>query len=444
MLATISKGLSQLANHHGFRRYFFNTSWMFLEQTLRLISGLFVGIYVARYLEPEQFGTYSYVVAFVALFTPINRLGLDGIVVRELVNRPEQHSIYLGTAFWLKLIGAAASMSLVSIAIYFSNNDYTTNLYIFIAASGLCFQAFDVVQFYFQSAVLSKYISISRIIQLSISSLLKIYLVFINSDLFWFVVITVFDQLILAVFFLLSYWKKNRTPFIKFFRLSCAKSMIKNSWPIILSGVAITLYMRVDQIMIKEMLGDREVGIYSAAARLSEAWYFAPVIITTSLFPAILNAKKIDLAIYNQRLTWLYRFMVYSALGVAIPVSLFSQIIILTLYGNQYYGAGLVLSIHVWAGIFVALGTVNGSWFLAENLQKKATINTLIGVAINVLLNYFLLPVYGIAGAAYATLISYSTAAYLTLFLHQETRQQFYIITSAIFSPTRKSTSDSI
>jgi O-antigen/teichoic acid export membrane protein len=432
VLTPIQKALGRLAAHQGFRRYFFNTSWMFGEQVLRILAGLFVGIYVARYLGPEQFGVYSYAAAFVALFGAIAKLGLDGIVVRDLVNHPDKRDIYLGTAFWLKLIGALLTLITLAIAVQFTSNDATTNLYIFIIASGLIFQSFEVVDSYFQSKVLSKYVSIAKLIQLALSSVLKLYFIFIQADLFWFVLVSLIDQISLAFSLAFAYWRQKVESFFWRFNVGIAKGMLRNSWPLILSGIAVMLYMRIDQIMIKEMLGEREVGVYSAAVRLSEAWYFVPVIITTSLFPAVLNTRKINLDLYNKRLQRLYTIMVYIAVGVALPITFMAKDIVLILYGAQYQEAGIVLSIHIWAGIFVGLGVTNGKWFLAENLQRLATWNTLIGAAANVVLNYFLIPVYGISGVAFATFVSYGVAAYLSLLFNKKTRGRFLAITKSL------------
>ena len=432
MLIPIQKALGRLAAHQGFRRYLFNTSWMFGEQVLRILAGLFVGIYVARYLGPEQFGVYSYAGAFVALFGAIASLGLGGIVVRDLVNHPGKRDVYLGTAFWLKLIGALLTLGLLGIAVQFTGNDATANLYIFIIGSGLIFQSFDVVDFHFQSKVLSKYVSISRLIQLALSSILKLYFIFIQADLFWFVMVSLIDQISLAFSLAFAYWRQKIGSFFGRFSVGTAKAMLINSWPLILSGIAISLYMRIDQIMIKEMLGEREVGLYSAAVRLSEAWYFVPVIVTSSLFPAIVNAKRISQELYNKRLQRLYTIMIYSAVGVALPVTFMAESIVVTLYGIHYQNAGLVLSIHIWAGIFVGLGVVNGSWFVAENLQKLATLNVLIGAATNAILNYFLIPIYGIPGVAFATFASYGVAAYLSLLFNKKTRGRFLAITKSL------------
>jgi O-antigen/teichoic acid export membrane protein len=333
VLGRIPTAIGQLVAHGGFRRYFFNTSWMFAEQVLRIVAALFVGIYVARYLGPEQFGIYSYAAAFVALFAAVAGLGLSGIVVRDLVNHPDHRDVYLGTAFWLKLAGALLTLGLLAIAVQFTGNDATTNLYIFIIASGLIFQSFDVVDFYFQSKVLSKYVSICRLVQLALSSALKLYFIYIQADLLWFVLVSLIDQISLALALAFAYWRQKIGSFFGRFDLATAKEMLKNSWPLILSGIAVTLYMRIDQIMIKEMLGEREVGLYSAAVKLSEAWYFVPAIITSSLFPAIVNARKISQELYQQRLQRLYTMMVWLAIAVALPMTFLAEWLVTLLYG---------------------------------------------------------------------------------------------------------------
>lgn len=433
MLTPLKHAFGRLVAHHGFRRYFFNTSWMFGEQVLRIFAGLFVGIYVARYLGPEQFGVYSYAVAFVALFGAIARLGLDGIVVRDLVNHPEERGVYLGTAFWLKLIGALLTLGLLAIAVQFISNDATTNLYIFIIASGLIFQSFDVLDFYFQSKVLSKYVSIAKLIQLALSSVLKLYFIFIQADLFWFVLVSLVDQISLAFSLAFAYWRQKIGSFFGRFDLGTAKAMLRNSWPLILSGIAIGLYMRIDQIMIKEMLGEREVGLYSAAVRLSEAWYFVPVIITTSLFPAIVNAKKISQELYHQRLQRLCTLMTWLAIAVALPMTFLADSVVNLLYGQHYREAGGVLAIHIWGAVFVFLGVASGVFFTVENYTRKSFYRTVLGAVSNVVLNFALIPRYGINGAAVATVLSQFAANFVFDFFDISVRDLVVIKTRALF-----------
>jgi O-antigen/teichoic acid export membrane protein len=425
--------LTALKNHAGFIHYFKNTSWMMGEQFLRIIAGLLVGIWVARYLGPEQFGLFSYVLAFTAIFGGIAKLGLDGIIVRELVNHPEKRDTYLGTAFWLKVFGAFLVMVIMVAIVPFTSNDSTTNTFIFIIAAGLVFQSFEVVEFYFQSQVLAKIVSICKVIQLALSSLIKVYLVLTQAELLYIVLVTAFDALSLAISYFIAYKIRKNPTFYKHFDFSIAKQLLKDSWPLIFSAIVVMIYMRIDQIMIKEMLGDYEVGIYSAAVRLSEAFYFIPMLITASLFPAILNAKNQSEELYKQRLQRLYTFMVWMAIAIALPMTFLADWLIVMLFGQAYQEAGQVLMIHVWASIFVFLGVASGKWFLTENLQKLALINTAVGATLNVLLNYELIPILGVIGAAYATLISYAAAAYFMNLAWLSSRGNFFMLSKSFW-----------
>ena len=431
MITLIKHLFSTAITHEGFRRYFANTSWMFGEQVLRIIAGLFVGIWVARYLGPKQFGMFSYVTAFVAIFSTIAKLGLDGIVVRDLVNDPLKSNAYLGTAFWLKLFGGLIALVVIVFATLLISNDHTTNLYIFIIASGIIFQSFEVVDFYFQSRVLSKFVSLCKMTQLLLSSLLKIYFVLTGADLFWFVVVSFIDQLSLAVTFYIAYKYQKNDNFYHHFDLGIAKNFLKFSWPMIFSGLVVMVYMRIDQIMIKEMLGDKELGVYSSAVRLSEAWYFIPMVITSSLFPAIVSAKKISKELYYSRLQNLYTFMVWMSIAIAIPMTFLSDWLVMLLYGEAYIGAGKILMIQTWAGVFVFLGVASSSWLTSENLQIIAFYRTLGGAIINIVLNLLLIPVYGITGAAIATLVSYMFAGFLFDMLNRNTKKMFLMKISA-------------
>jgi O-antigen/teichoic acid export membrane protein len=422
-----------LKNHAGFIRYFKNSSWMLGEQMLRMVAGLLVGIWVARYLGPEQFGIFSYVIALTAPFSSITKLGLDSIMVRELVKHPDRHDMYLGTAFWMKVLGAFLVMALIALALPWTSNNSTTTLYIFIIASGLIFQSFEVVDFYFQSQVLAKFVSICKIIQLILSSLLKLYLIFINAELIWFVWVTLFDQSTLAITLYFSYRYQN-TKFLplRHFSLVIVKKLLQDSWPLILVSLAVTIHMRIDQIMIKEMLGDYEVGIYSVGFRLSELWYFLPVLITSSIFPAIINAKKNSEALYLQRLQRLYKLMVWSAIAIAVPITLLSDWLIVLLYGEAYQVAGTVLAIHIWTVVFVFIGISGSKWMLIENIQYYANYFVIIGLSVNVISNLILIPVYGVVGAAVSIVVSQIASSYLAPYLFKSTRLRSQMFTKAV------------
>ena len=428
----ISK-LIALINHQGFMKYFKNTSWLFGEKILRMVVGLFVGIWVARYLGPEQFGLFSYAKSFVGLFTAIATLGLNGIVVRELVKDESRCDELIGTTFWLKVMGAFGVLLILAIAINFTSNDTYTNTLVFIIASATIFQSFNVVDFYFQSKVMSKFVVYANIISFFLSSIVKIVLILNDAPLIAFAWVVLFDSLVLALGFVYFFFRnssfkiKNLT-----FRRETAIDLLRDSWPLILSGIVISIYMKIDQVMIKELLGTNAVGQYAAAVRISEAWYFIPVVIASSLFPAIINAKKQSEELYYERLQRLYDLMVWMAIAIALPMTFMSDWIVELLYGGQYNEAGAVLMIHIWAGGFVFLGVASGKGFMAENLQIFSTINTTIGAVVNIGLNYILIPKIGIEGAAWATLISYFIAAYLCLAFWKKTRINFIYLSKTM------------
>ncbi|MBT6440538.1 MAG: flippase [Flavobacteriales bacterium] len=414
-------------------KYFKNTSWLFGEKILRMVVGLFVGIWVARYLGPEQFGLFSYAKSFVGLFTAIATLGLNGIVVRELVKDESRCDELIGTTFWLKVMGAFGVLLILAIAINFTSNDTYTNTLVFIIASATIFQSFNVVDFYFQSKVMSKFVVYANIISFFLSSIVKIVLILNDAPLIAFAWVVLFDSLVLALGFVYFFFRnssfkiKNLT-----FRRETAIDLLRDSWPLILSGIVISIYMKIDQVMIKELLGTNAVGQYAAAVRISEAWYFIPVVIASSLFPAIINAKKQSEELYYERLQRLYDLMVWMAIAIALPMTFMSDWIVELLYGGQYNEAGAVLMIHIWAGVFVFLGVASGKWFMAENLQIFSTINTTIGAVVNIGLNYILIPKIGIEGAAWATLISYFIAAYLCLAFWKKTRINFIYLSKTM------------
>ena len=428
------KTLAQSARTHaGFRLYAANTIWMFAEQMLRMVAMLLVGIWVARYLGPEQFGLFSYTMAFALLFSAISQLGLNSIVVRELINNPRLKNFYLGTAFGLKLVGALAMLSIIAIAVQFTENNSTTKFCILIIASGAIFQSFEVIDFYFQSKVLSKFVAICKIVQLAISSLVKTYLIYSESQLLPFVIVAMFDQATLGLSLYIAYRYKLNKSFFKFFSLKIAKKLLYNGFPVMLSGLVIGIYTRIDQIMIKEILGEKEVGIYAASVRLSEIWYVIPSIVVASLFPSIINAKKNSNDLYQQRIRRLYSVMLCFAICVGVVVTLFSNSIILTLYGERYAESAIVLAIHIWTCPFVFLGIASSAWYTAENLQKFLLTNTLVGAVVNILLNAYLIPLYGITGAAVSTVIAQAVSSYFMNLLFKETRPNFFRLTSAFY-----------
>ena len=405
----------------GFKKYFVNTSWLFFERIIGMAVSFFVGVYVARYLGPANFGLLSYAGSFVGLFAGISTLGLDNIVVRELVKDKKKRDELLGTTFVLKIIGSILVLIIIVIAVRFTNNDNFTNLLIFIIVIGTIFQSFSVINFYFQAKVLSKYTVYTQIFSTILCSVIKLLLIYFNMSLIYFAVVTLLQSVFLTSGLIVMYRKQKLNLSSWRINYDLAKRLLSDSWPLMLSGIAISIYMKIDQVMIKNMLDAKAVGNYAVAVRLSEVWYFIPMAITGSLFPAIVNAKKISEKLYYERLQKLYDLMTWLAVGIALPIMLLSNNIIHLLFGIQYQEAAGVLQIYIWATVFVFLGVATGKYLVVENYTKISFLRTSIGAVINIVLNIFLIPKYGIKGAAIATVFSQFIVAFLIILI-PETR----------------------
>ncbi len=427
------KKFKNFLQHPGFIRYFKNTSWLLVEKVLRIIAALFIGAWVAKYLGPENFGILSYAQSFVAIFAAFSSLGLKNILTRELVTDEKNTYVLLGTSFLLQTIGSIVLITCVGVSIYLNDNEPLTNKIIIILGLLTFLNSFTVISSYFQSIVRSKYVVIPSILGLIISSIFKVILIFMESPLIHFVYILIFDIVLLSVGQLFFYHKNGQSILNWKFSSNKAISLLKDSWPLILSGIIISIYMRIDQVMIKEMMDNSSVGEYAAAVKLSEAWYFIPTVIAGSLFPAIINAKMKSEKLYRSRLQRLYDLMVLMALSLAIPITLLSDWIVGVFFGPEFVQTSSVLSIHIWAGVFVFLGVSNAKWFICENLQKYSVVCLGIGMLCNILLNAILIPKYGIIGAAYATLLSQFVSSFFTPILFKKTRPSFYMMMRSLF-----------
>jgi PST family polysaccharide transporter len=403
-----------------------NMGWLFFDKVLRMGVGLLVSVWVARYLGPEQFGLFSFASAFVGMFGAVAGLGLQSIVVRDIVRDPACKEETLGTAAVLQLLGGLLAYGCVLGAIFMLRpEDTLAKLLVAILGSIMLFRFSDVALYWFESQVLSKYFVWVQNGCFLIFAGIKVGLIVSNAPLLAFAWATAAEALIVAllIFFMLGL----RGPKLQQLRFSLlrAKTLLVDSWPLLLSGMAIMVYMKIDQIMLGQMLGDDAVGIYSAAVRISEVWYFIPMMIVASVFPAILEAKKRDETQYIQRLQRLYDLMVWLSVAIALPMTFLSTPIVVALFGSAYAESGPVLAIHIWASVFVFLGVASSQWFVAENRQILSFQRTLLGALINVILNFILIPYFGPLGAAVATVVAYAIAAFLSDATQAETREMF-------------------
>lgn len=414
-------------------KYANNTFWLLFEKIIRLIIGLFIGVWVARYLGPNDFGILSYAQSFVGLFTVVFLLGLDDLIIRELVKNSILRENLLGTTFLLRTIGLTFGIIILVVLSLLINKQHITNVVIIIIAVSTVFQNFSVIDLYFQSQVLSKYFVFANIITLVLSSSTKIILILSKAGLVYFAIVFLFEAIITAGFYIYFYHKLGLKIFDWHFDKILSLKLLKESWPLALSGIMISFYMKVDQVMIKEFLNEKSVGYYAAAVKISEGFYFIPSVVMITLFPILIKSKKKSQGLYNKQIKLIYTFMVWSAVLIAVPIMIYSKEIILLLFGNKYLLSSEVLNVHVWTAIFVFLGVAFSRWLITEGLIFVALYRTLSGLVTNIVLNIFFIPKWGIIGAAYATLLSQAFANLLYDFFDTNLHDHLKYKMSAFF-----------
>ncbi|MDZ4191249.1 MAG: flippase [Pseudomonas sp.] len=417
------------------RRVVSNVGWLFFDKILRMGVGLFVGVWVARYLGPEQFGLFSFAIALVSLFGAFVVLGLPSIVVRDIVRNPSGKEVTLGTAAFLQLIGGVLSYAVLLACVFWLRTDDSLAILIVAIVGGvILFKTADIAIYWFESQVQSKYTVWVQSCVFIFFAISKIVLILMNASVIGFAWVALGEAVVVSVFMLVFMGRRGVPLKSLKVRLARAKELLNDSWPLLLSSVAVAIYMKVDQIMLASMKGDEVAGIYSAALRISEIWYFVPMVICASIFPAMLEARSYDKKIYYQRLQYLFDVMVWLSIMAAVFTTFFSDWIVIFLFGTEYADAGLVLAIHIWGAIFVFLGVASGQWFITENLQFLSFQRALLGLLINVLGNIILIPSYGAIGAAISTILSQAVAAWISDALQPRTRRIF-IMKSKSFSP---------
>ncbi len=427
---------ARLQNSGNLRKIAANTSWLFLDRILRMGVGLLVTVWVARYLGPGQFGSLSYAFAFVALFSALANLGLDGIVVREIVRDPSSESEVLGTAFFLKFAGGVLALLICSYsAIMVRSTDTTTQWLVFITAAGLVFQSFDTIDFYFQSQVKSKYTVYSKNIAFLIVSAIKVILIVKGASIVAFAWAGLAEIILGSVGLVISFKANHKQLFNWQINIARGKRLLADSWPYILSGVSVTISLKINQLLLGQMLDAKSVGIYSAAARISEVWYFIPIAIVISTQPALIQMRERDEKRFQRNIERLLSIQTTLAYLIAIVMTFMSNWIVKTLFGSSFVASGPVLAIHIWAAVFVFVGCTQNIYWLAENLQQYALFFTIISAGVSIIASIVLIPLYRENGAAFGTLMAYAIPNTVVLALFKRTRPLFFVTMRSLASP---------
>lgn len=410
---------------------FHNFSWLFADKLIRLALSLFVSIVVARYLGPENYGLWNYLLSITIFFTVFTSLGMEGILPRNLVNTPDEEGAIFSTAFTLKLVGGALGFLLnIVLFVWFKKPDSDLLLMMSLMASLLIFQAADLSDIFFKAKMQSKYSAIGRNIAFIIVALLKIYFVYNHYSLAFFVATNSLEMLLGGIFVFSIYFKKKNKLSLSLFSKKIAKGLLKDSMPIALSGLMIMLYMRIDQVMLTEIAGDAANGIYSTGVRMIEIVYFIPIALADSFFPGIVYSKKHEGEKYNKNLLGFYSIMTYTGILIGIGTVIIAIPMMRLFFGLEYEGSGEVLQVMGMSVYAIFIGIASGKYLVTENYKNIILLRSLTGLLINIALNFLWIPKFGFMGAAYASLFSYFVPI-IMLFFFTKTRRQIVLILKA-------------
>lgn len=423
----ITTHIKKRFGHPGVQKHSKNLSWMFFSKIANMVIAFIATAYIARNLGPTNYGQLSYAISFTGLFGFLAGLGIDQILYRDLIRYPEKRNSYMGTALVLRIIASVFTILLCTLLAFMWSAKDVSLILIFLVSLNFVLGSFMLLSYEFQAESKSKYPSIFSVFIVAILNILKIAVIFSGQGVIYLAGIMLLEPILYGG----AYWYLRTKEYgslrnLKFDKV-IAVSILKDSFPLIFASAFFAIYARIDQVMIKNMIDTESVGLYDAAVRISELWYFVPSIIVTALFPAIVNSKKISEELYYKRIKKLSFLIVSIAILMALPTMLLSKYLITIIFGIGFIGALPVLQIYVWSNIGAALNLLLQQLLVSENLTKMISISTFFGMLSNVLLNVLMIPRYGMVGAAFASLISY-LIPFLSLLFFRKSRKFLFSI----------------
>lgn len=441
---TVSDKLSgflrtRLAGRDTLRRALDNSFWLFCDQLLRMAAGLLVGVWMARYLGPERYGWLSYALAAVGMVSSFASLGVNAVVVRELVRAPAESEAWLGTAFFLKSACASAGfLACVALAWLQSVPADSVRPMILIVALGMLFQTLDVIDLLFQARGESRVSAWVRMAACVLASLFRVGLILGRAPVVAFAVAGVAELALGAAGWLwvarrrgwrTADWRCERTR---------AVALLRESWPLALSGLAIYAQAYFDQLVIGAKLGGAELGQYAAAIRLVSVFAFVPMVVQTVATPEITRAKRDDETLYQRRLHGLYRFMFGLFFLTAVPLMVLGPPLARLLYGASYAGTAALLPWLAFRLFFTNLGVARSVFVTNEGLFRFALFTAVAGALVNILLNFLLVPWWGARGAIVSSFVSFGVTTFALEAFQPRARANLRLMARAVLLPWRR------
>lgn len=388
-----------------------NTGWLMVDRVLRLLLGVLVGAWVARHLGPQRYGELAYVVAFLLMFQALGNLNLDGILVRDISQMPERAPVLLGTALYLRLMASfiawGAAVLLVAIL---RPDDHQALLMIGIVGAGMVFQSADIVDLWFQSQMHSRFTVLAKAIGYCLATCVKIALILTDAPLWSFALALLLDMALTASAMLFVY-RIFPTKGAWQWSWPLARSMLWEVLPFWMTALAVSAYMRIDQVLLRELAGDSVLGIYSAVLPFSQAWNMLPITAYVSLLPALSTLRLENPAKYRQRLQLIFSLFLWGGVAAAVVTMVFAQYGLHWILGNKYAGSVGVLQVHALSNVFVFIGVAQGLDIVANRTALLGLWKALAGLLTCVIGNSMLIPRYGAMGAAWTAVVSYAVSA---------------------------------
>lgn len=379
-----------------------NASWIIACRIVQALLSLVIGMLSARYLGPANYGIINYASSITAFFVPVVQLGLTSTIVHELISDPEHEGKTIGTALAMS-VGASilGILGVIAFAKVANRNSPDTIIVCLLYSISLIFQATELTQYWFQSKLLSKYVAVVSLIAYTLVSAYRVFLLITGKSVFWFSLSQALDFLLISVLLLLVYRKLGGQKLTV--SVNTARSLFSRSRYYIVSGIMVTLFSLSDRIMITLMIGEKANGYYSAAITCADLSRFVFAAIVDSARPSILQVKNTDSVHYCGGISRLYSVIVYLALAQSIVLTFAAPLVVRILYGSEYVAAVPTLQIITWYTSFAYMGSVRNIWILAEQQQKILWKINLSGAVLNIAMNYVLIPILGINGAAIAS-----------------------------------------
>ena len=408
-----------------------NASWIIGCRIFQSILAFVISMLTARYLGPSNYGLINYAQSITTFVAPIMHLGFNWVIVKELINYPEEEEKTLGTCITLSICSAfVCIIGILSFCAVVNVNDKTTLVVCALYSTALIFQALELIQFWFQAKYLSKYVALVSLAAYIIVSAYKSYLLITAKSVYWFAVSHSLDYCIIALSLIFFYRKLTGKRLS--FSWPVAKRVLRLGKYYIFSGLMVTIFLQTDKIMLKLMIGDSALGMYSAAATCTSVASFVFAAINDSMRPFVLESKKQSTAEYERSVIQLYFCVFYSALLYALVLFAFAPNIISILFGSEYLDSTAILRVLALYTVFSYYGGAKDIWILAEGKQKYLLIINIIGAISNVFLNYFWIKAYGAIGAAWASFITQFVTNVIVVALIKPIRRNSLLLLKAL------------